>query len=69
MSFKNPELQEHFDNILDTFSGADGGIRFVKFKWMLNDLEHQASSGDESAQKILDIVEQFSRMITVANAK
>lgn len=67
MIFKNSELQAHFDYILDTFSGSDGGIRFVKFKCMLTSLEKQADLGDESAKKILEVMIHFSRLINVTN--
>ena len=53
-------------NILDTFAGSDGGVRFVKFRGMIDTLDIQAKSGDESAQKIIDIMHQFSRMIDLA---
>lgn len=67
MLFKSSELQEHFDNILDTFGGADGGVRFIKLKMLLNTMEKHADNGDTSAKMILDMMIRFSRLINVAN--
>lgn len=33
--FQSEELNDDFQDILDTFSGADGGISFVKLRLLL----------------------------------
>lgn len=58
--------QQSFDNILDTFSGADGGGRFVMFKSMLEALSNQADEGDKAAGQLMEIVVRFSRLIDIS---
>lgn len=68
MAFRNSNLQEHFDNILDTFTGADGGVKFVLFKSLLADLERRLyDEDDQIAGQLLELVNQFSRFIDSAN--
>lgn len=59
----SPEMR----NILDTFTGADGGVRFVKLKCFVEALEQQASNGDAASKELLQIVNRFSKLIDVAN--
>jgi hypothetical protein len=68
MPFKDRKLQEQFDNILDTFTGADGGVKFVYLRLMLEELERRSDeSNDPHAEQLLAIIGQFSRMIDVAS--
>lgn len=68
MAFRNHKLQDQFSNILNTFTGADGGIRFAQFRFMLERLETQVDDYDDPhAEKLLEIVGQFSRMIDAAS--
>lgn len=68
MTFKDRKLQEQFDNIMDTFGAADGGIKFIKLRQLLEELERRSDEeADQTAEKLLQIVGQFSRMIDVAN--
>ena len=60
-------VEKSFLNILDTFTGADGGIRFVNFKSMIEMLDKQAGDGDPSSEHLIQIMLQFSRLIDVAN--
>ena len=60
-----PETQKHFDNILDTMTGADGGIRFVQLKVMLEDLDNRED--DEAAGHLVRMMTNFSRLINIAN--
>lgn len=53
------------DNILDTFTGADGGIKFVKLRSALDAFEIKAGTGDKASEKILEVVTNFSRLIDV----
>jgi hypothetical protein len=61
------EVGVAFDNILDTFSGTDGGVRFARLMGFLVDLDVQASNGDKSAEEILKVVIRMSRLIDIAN--
>jgi hypothetical protein len=52
---------------METFGGTDGGVRFIKFCTMLKALDHQAMSGDRTAQQLLKFVHHTARLIDVAN--
>lgn len=60
-----PETQKHFDNILDTMSGADGGIRFVHLRILLEDMDNRED--DPAAPQIVRMMTNFSRLINIAN--
>ena len=62
----NPELNHSVDNILNTFGGADGGVKFARFCSMLVEVDKQAKAGNESAKRLLSIVNQFSRLVDAA---
>ncbi len=57
-----PELQK----ILHTFSGEDGGEKFVKLCSLVNEMSDRESNGDKAASGVLDVVRRFSRLIDVA---
>jgi hypothetical protein len=61
-----PEYKKVLDNILDTFTGSDGGVKFLQFKLMLDALSKQEDEGDLSARAILGIMIQFSKLIDVS---
>lgn len=63
--FESEQLRLEFKNIVDTFSGVDGGIKFVKLRVLLESLEKQIDS-DAAAKDIIKIMSQFSRLIDVA---
>jgi hypothetical protein len=68
--FKTDELDTAFNNILDTFGGADGGISFVRFRSFLEKLENPKCIADEeSSNKLIKIVLQFNKMIDIANGR
>ena len=62
-------MNNSFQNILDCFTGADGGVSFFKFQLFIDDMEKQFEEGSYAAGEILKIVDQFSRMIDIANEK
>lgn len=66
-NFQTDELNDDLQEILDTFSGADGGIKFVRFKALLEEIEKRSLSGDEAAKEIIKIVKRFRRLIDAAN--
>ena len=59
----NPVI-ENIITITDCFTGADGGIAFVKLKMFLEHLERDKSN-DENSQKMLDAVDKLAKLITV----
>jgi len=62
-----PHLKRHFFNILDCFTGVDGGGRFFNLKVMLEILDKRAEEGDEAAAETLETVARFSRLIDTAS--
>ena len=62
-------MNNSFQNILNCFTGADGGISFIKFRLFIEDMEKQFEEGRYAAGEVLKIVDQFSRMIDIANEK
>lgn len=65
--FLTNDLAEAFQGIVDTFSGTDGGVRFVRFRALLEELERQSIDGDKSSEEILKLVKRFKKLIDVAN--
>ena len=59
-------IKANLDNITDCFTGADGGVRFALLLGLVRELDAQASAGDAAAQKVLDVLTQFSRLSDVA---
>lgn len=66
MKTTNPQLDNAFHNILSCFGGEDGGIAFAKLQSLLISFEDKANMGDDAADKVLQVVIQFSRLIDVA---
>lgn len=60
--------QEMLRLILDVFTGADGGVSFVEFKFMLERMEKAKDDGDISAAKILLVVEHFCRLLKASTS-
>jgi hypothetical protein len=67
--WNTPGVGVAFNNILDTFTGADGGVRFAKLMWFLADLDVRASNGDKDAEEVLKVVIRMSRLIDITNAE
>ncbi len=55
-----------FQNILDTMTGSDGGVRFVYFKALIEEIDKLAEEGDADAATLIEVMMRFSRMIDVA---
>jgi hypothetical protein len=68
MIFKDEELGDAIQNIMNTFSGSDGGVRYIKFRVTLEYLETLADN-DAAAAHIIEIVKQFSRLIDASQNK
>ena len=62
-----PELKQSFNNIMDCFTGADGGVAFVQLRYLLEDMDERARQGDEHAVAVLQTVYHMDRLIKVAN--
>ena len=62
----NSKTKHALDNILDTMSGGDGGVRFVYFKAFIEEFDKRAENGDKDAQSVVDVMVRFSRLIDVA---
>lgn len=61
--------QQSFNNILDTMTGADGAVRFIRFKVLIEDLDDKAKEGDEAAEQLIVLMKRFSKLIDIANEK
>ena len=61
------ETKKAFDNILDTMTGMDGGVSFVKFKCLVEQMDDMANNGNKPAEEIILLVKRFSKLIDVAN--
>lgn len=62
----SPENKEAFDYITETFGGADGGLRFLKLRAMLECMDRQAAAGDTVSDDVILIMRRFERLIKVA---
>jgi hypothetical protein len=66
----NKELDDAFNNILDCFTGADGGGAFMDLKLLIEDLERQAiEDNDAAAAEVIQSVFRFNSLINIAVAK
>lgn len=64
------EIQKHFDNILDTFTGSDGGVRFCHFKFFLEELDRRiVEEGDIDAERIIELMVRFSKFIDISQTQ
>ena len=66
-------MQKHFDNIVDTMTGADGGFKFLMLHSTLLNMEDSMLNGNVKADTVLSVVRRFSLLIdaitTDANAQ
>jgi hypothetical protein len=60
------KYQDALDNILDTFSGVDGGAKFLYFKILMTNMSVKAKNGDAAAKEILENIARFSKLIDIA---
>lgn len=66
MKFKTPDLKERLETVLDTFSGADGGVVYAQFLGMLTELDRKAAEGDAASQELVKVVIRMGRLIKAA---
>jgi hypothetical protein len=59
------EKQIEFQNILDCFTGTDGGVKFFFFKERMEQIDKQALNGDKSSEELILVMSRFSKLIDV----
>jgi len=57
------ETKKDIDNIVDCFTGADGGIRFAMFLGAVDIIDKQAKNEDQSSKELIKIITRFSSLI------
>jgi len=64
LTHDNSKLSNDIDKIMGVFSGEDGGVQFIKFKIVVDNLNTQVIVDDNrEAKLILDIVYDFARLL------
>jgi len=64
-----PLIQEAVDKFLRVFGGEDGGSGYAKLMRLIQKLDRASLEGDLVAAQVLACVEQFSRLIDVAEGQ
>lgn len=54
------------DASLDCFSGADGGIGYLKLRTFIQEMIEKSNEGDKSAKEIVLLVERFDKLVGIA---
>lgn len=62
----NQDTKAALQNILDTFSGADGGVAFVQLRGLIEDMCERESNGDKDATEVINIMMRFNNLINFA---
>lgn len=57
--------QAAFQNILDCFSGSDGGVKFAILNEHIKQIDKQALNGDKPSEELILIMSRFSKLIDV----
>lgn len=57
-------VNDEINNIMDCFAGADGGVAFVQFRGMMEQMKKEDS---ESAREIEAVVRKFSKLSDIAS--
>jgi len=63
----SPELKKHIDNIMDCFTGVDGGSRYLMFRGGIEQLDKQSIEGDPDSKTLISVVINFSNLIKLLN--
>jgi hypothetical protein len=50
-------------NLTDVFTGADGGVDFVKVREFIYEMARRADLGDADALKVLGVMYSFERLV------
>jgi len=65
MFFKDKEIERALQNLMDIFTGADGGVQFIVIQRTLETIEQQALAGDEASKKIIQEVKRASKLFDI----
>lgn len=60
------ETKLAMENVLDTFTGADGGGHFMSFRHLIEDMESKVKAGDQAAEDVIKILLRFSKLLDTA---
>lgn len=64
MSYTEEEIKQAVKDIMDVFSGADGGVKFTIFyHQLLPDIIAKQDSNDRNFKKALDAIVLVSRLV------
>lgn len=63
--WKMPGVKAAFDDLVDTFGGAEPG-RFYNLLLLVRYLDEKAGEGDEAARPLLELILRMSRLIDAA---
>lgn len=61
MTLQDKNLQEDINLILDTFTGADGGVSFMAFQMIVRDLDSKKEFKDKTMLKVVTDFAKFLR--------
>jgi len=59
------KFEEYNRNILDCMTGADGGVKYMKYLNAMRQLSKRADNGDDAARQIVVMVERFSMLLDI----
>jgi hypothetical protein len=68
ISISDPSLNMQLNNIMNCFSGDDGGVSFIRLRSLIETMHARAVTGDDAAKQLIDVVSKMSRLIDVANS-
>lgn len=57
------ETQDNLSRINEIFGGSNGGVDFVKFRWLIEEMDRQASEKDPAAIQIIEHLAQMRRLM------
>jgi hypothetical protein len=60
-----PATRAAIVEIMNTFTGADGGLKYVQFCSLLETLDRQAAAGDVSSERLVAMVTDFERLLNI----
>jgi hypothetical protein len=61
-----PKTEKAVRTALDCFSGADGGVTFMLFRILIENLDAKAAAGDAAAQQLIDLIYRYAKLIDYA---
>lgn len=65
MFFKDKKLEKSIHDLLDIFTGSDGGVQFLIIQRTLEVIEQRALDGDEASKKIIQEVKKASKLFNI----